>query len=59
MIILEYVPPIVGAVTYWMLMIPEVAEVFEDLVPNYYFNAMVKGLIIVSVLFIASCVILK
>lgn len=52
-----YILPIIGAIIYIILCLPIVVNIFNDWIPYYYYNILIKALIILVVLFL-SCRIL-
>ena len=52
-----YILPIIAGITYILLSLSTVEEIFVDWIPNNYYRIMVKALLIVVILFL-SCRIL-
>ncbi len=47
-----YILPIIAAIVYYIFSIPIVDRMFHDWIPNNYYNIMVKGLLLLIILFL-------
>jgi len=49
-----YLLPIIGALTFIILSLPLITEIFADWIPYIYYNIFAKALILLVVLFITD-----
>lgn len=50
-----YVLPLLGGVSYFLLTIPPVEAVFEEVIPDPYYRIIAIGLLIMLILYIGCC----
>lgn len=47
-----YILPIVAAIVYLFFSLPIIVEIFNDWIPDYYYCAVVKSLLLLMILFL-------